>query len=144
MFLSADFASVLCSYEILLSEVVKVINVYFELTHVTVTCQLIPALSVLTIQMYLVLFIKIWAIPSCRATTDKKRTSPGMKDGWESLISEMSLSDCHGRCSHSIAERLPASALRSQYQFHVGAEALELNQKRQGMDVYIFPNLCMK
>ena len=60
-------------------------NVYFELTPVTVKCQLIQALSVMTIQMYLILFIKIWAIPSWKAKTDKKYTSLEIKDGWESL-----------------------------------------------------------
>lgn len=47
-----------CSCALLLSKVIKVMNVYFELTPVRVKCQLIQALSVVTIQMYLILFIK--------------------------------------------------------------------------------------
>lgn len=124
-----DFASMFCSFAILLSKVIKVINVYFELTRVTVKCQLIQALSVMTIQMYLILFIKIWAIPSCKATPDKKYTSLEIKDGWESLIFEMSLSDFTG---HSAVIQLQSgsttsSAFSTSILFQ--AESLELTRK---------------
>ena len=74
-----------CSFAALSSKVIKVMNVYCELTPAKVKCQLIQALSVMTTQMYLILFIKIWAITSWKATTDKKYTSLELKDGWESL-----------------------------------------------------------
>lgn len=147
-----DFAGVFCSFAILLSQVIKVINVYFELTPVTVKCLLIRALSVMTIQMYLILFIKIWAIPSCIATTDRNYTSLEVKDGWESLISEILLSDGHSAVirlqSGSLIPPNPVpTPLPPGFVFSpsILSEAVfGMYHKRKNMDVFIFLNLFMK
>lgn len=103
--LGRGFASMFCSFAILWSKVIKVINVYLELT-------------------------QICAIPSCKTTTDKKYTSLEVKDGWGSLISEMSLSGGSGHSavipSHSGS---PSSALRPHHHFYLRLSLWKLPKK---------------
>lgn len=65
------FASVPCCFAILWGRAINMMNVYTELTPVTMVCQLTQALS-FTIFRHLMIFIKIWRTPIWNTTTGKK------------------------------------------------------------------------
>lgn len=102
-------------------------------------CQLIQALSVITIQMYLILFIKIWALPSWKATTDKKYISLEMKDGWESLILKCCCQIAWVLGSHSITKLLPSLCSAFLASGLSKAESLELTKKERHVFFFNLP-----
>lgn len=137
-----------CSFAILLSKVIKVMNVYFELTPVRVKYQLIQALSVMTISNVSHSFYKNLGNTFLKSYNWQDVHLPGDKR-WMRIIElnfEMSLSDCTG---HSAITQLqsysPAPPQCSQVQFYPTLSLFGTYQKKgKDMGFYIFLNVFMK